>query len=108
MKKQVEAYVCDHCRKATLNKDHLYKCIKCGKDICSSVDCSYHITVTVNHNIPNGIPFLNTQARYRICQDCQSLTGQVCKELADIIMPKKNSKLYRKGSRNELSWVRMI
>lgn len=107
MKKQIEAYVCDRCGKATLSKDHLYKCICCGKDICSSVDCSYHVTVTVNHNIPNGIPYLWTQARYRICQNCHILDGPICKELHELIFPKKNAKFYRHGSSRYNDWVRI-
>lgn len=106
-KEKVEVCVCDKCGFITLDKDLLYKCIHCGKDVCSGVDCSYSIAVTVVHNIPNGIPFLWTRSRYRICHDCHILDQLLCDELQELIQPKKNCKLYRHGTRHELEWVRI-
>ena len=108
MKKQIEVLVCDMCEKPTLNEEDIYQCIHCGKDICGSVDCCYEINVTVYHNIPNGIPFLRTQARYRICKECHVLNGSICKELHELLSPKKNVKFYRRADRDEPGeWVKI-
>jgi len=111
MKTTTEAYACDNCGKVWLKKDDLYKCIHCGVDICQSINCSYKINITVHHDIPNGIPFLITQARYRICKKCLKLSDfTICKELYDLLMPKENAKLYRHGDvrRGEEEWVKVM
>ncbi len=103
-RKQAEVFICDECGHATLEIDELYKCIHCGNDVCPNINCGYTINVTVRHDIPNGIPYLNTQARYRICKKCHVLNQSPCKELYELLTPEKNSKFYIHGIRGD--WVR--
>jgi len=103
-KEQVEVNVCDKCGHKTLDEDELYKCIRCGKDTCKGVNCGYDVSVTVYHDIPNGIPFRWTQARYRICKSCIVGHGSIPEELTELLLPKENAKFYIKNIRDK--WER--
>ena len=101
--KMIKGFACEKCGKATLDKEDFIKCIKCEKYICKK--CGYTITVKIDHNIPNGIPFLHTKTEYKICSDCMDLNKSPPPEVRKLLIPNKNGKLYRAGDEYEEKWV---
>ena len=101
--KMIKGFMCDRCKKTSLSSGDFYKCIKCDKKICKS--CGYEIRVKIDHNIPNGIPFLHTKIEYRICHDCLNFSKPTPSEVRTLLIPNRNGKLYRAGGEYEDKWI---
>lgn len=106
--KLIKGFVCEKCGRQSLKRSDFYGCIVCGRMCCgNNKNCTYHISVRVDHNIPNGIPYLHTKAEYRICKDCLNLSGgkPIPEELYRLLLHKKHGKLFRKGDEDENEWI---